>query len=145
MKMIFCALLLAASPSLTFAQASLPPMSPMLLPPVPALLPPMMSGPKSGRTAKFDFQAASVPQVIQLVYMEALNQPYVIDPAILKDERVVSFRFDASKGDLRTFWRSFMDSLGFTVSTREGVDFLAPKKTEEAKPEPAKDFYVYRT
>ncbi|GAC1610169.1 MAG: bacteriophage-related lipoprotein [Aquirhabdus sp.] len=99
--------------------------------------------PASESAVKFDFQAVSVAQVIGLVYMEALKQPYVIDPAVLKDERLVSFRFDASKGDLRTFWHNFMDSLEFKIDTRNGVDYLTVKKPAESI-QPSLDVFVYR-
>lgn len=94
------------------------------------------------KSVKLDFQAVQVAQVVGLVYMEALKSPYVLDPAILRDDRVVSFRFDASKGDLRTFWRSFLDSLGYVVVQRSGVDFLGPKKDEVIDPE--QELFVYR-
>lgn len=92
---------------------------------------------------KFDFQAVSVSHVIGLVYMEALKQPYVIDPAVLKDDRMVSFRFDASNGDLRAFWRLFMDSLGYAIVSQNSVDFVTTKKTEE-KHELEREIFFYR-
>jgi general secretion pathway protein D len=95
-----------------------------------------------GKTAKFDFQQISVAQVIGLVYSEALKQPYVIDPAVLRDERLVSFRFDAAKGDLRIFLRNFMDALGFVIETRNGVDFVKVKPAAE-KETVNKDVFVY--
>ncbi|WP_147694523.1 type II secretion system protein GspD [Vogesella mureinivorans] len=95
------------------------------------------------RPVRFDFQAAKVAQVIGLVYMEALRQPYVIDPAVLEDNRLVSFRFDSSKGDLRAFWRAFLDSLGFTLETRNGIDFVFVQKKQDG-PKAAFDHMVYR-
>lgn len=97
----------------------------------------------AGRPVRFDFQAAKVAQVIGLVYMEALHQPYVIDPAVLEDNRLVSFRFDSSKGDLRAFWRAFLDSLGFTLETRNGIDFVSVQKKQDG-PKAAFDYTVYR-
>lgn len=98
---------------------------------------------KESQNVKFDFQSVNVAQVISLVYLEALKQPYVIDPSVLKDERLVSFRFDASNGDIKSFWREFMDSLGFQIETRNGVDYLLSKKaSEEAKP--VMEVFVYR-
>ncbi|MCB5195564.1 type II secretion system protein GspD [Deefgea salmonis] len=99
----------------------------------------MLGLPKS---TKFDFQQISVSQVISLVYAEALKQPYVIDPAVLRDDRLVSFRFDASKGDLRTFLRNFMDTLGFVIESRNGVDFVKIKPAAE-KEAVNKEYFVY--
>lgn len=92
---------------------------------------------------KFDFQAVTVAQVINLIYNQALNQPFVIDPVVLSDQRVVSFRFDSSKGDLREFWARFLESLGFVVETRAGVDFVSAKKLEQANA-PTPEVLVYR-
>lgn len=91
----------------------------------------------SAVSVKFDFQSVSVAQIINLIYLDAFKNAYVIDPSILKDDRLVSFRFDSSKGDLRFFWTQFMDSLGFQVDSKNGIDFLLPKKQkDEVKTEP---------
>jgi len=92
---------------------------------------------------KFDFQAVAVSQVVQLVYGDVLKQPYVIDPVVLSDQRAVSFRFDSSKGNVRQFWFAFLDSLGFVVDTRGGVDFIGVKKADEPKAHP-QEVFIYR-
>ncbi|GHD66076.1 type II secretion system protein GspD [Jeongeupia chitinilytica] len=94
-------------------------------------------------SAKFDFQSTSISQVIQLVYAEALKQPYVIDPAVLQDARLVSFRFDTSQGDLSAFWRAFMRELGYTSEPRSGVDFVKPLQSEQSD-NAEQEFFVYR-
>ena len=98
---------------------------------------------KDVQNVKFDFQSVNVAQIISLVYLEALKQPYVIDPSVLKDERLVSFRFDASNGNIKTFWHEFMDSLGFQIDSRNGVDYLLSKKTSE-EIKPIMEVLVYR-
>lgn len=90
-----------------------------------------------------DFRSVNVAQVIGLVYMEAIKVPYVLAPEILRDERMVSFRFDAANGDMRVFWRGFLDSLGYSVTQRAGVDFIGPKKPDAA-PELEDELFVYR-
>lgn len=98
---------------------------------------------KESPNMRFDFQGVNVSQVISLVYLEVLKQPYVIDPMVLKDDRLVSFRFDANNGDIKSFWREFMDSLGIQIETRNGVDFVMSKKApEEVRAD--MDVYVYR-
>lgn len=92
--------------------------------------------------AKYDFRAVSVASVVGLLYTDGFKSPYVLDPAVLKDERLVSFRFDSAKGDLRLFWRSFLDSLGYSVSQRGGVDFIAAKKDEGVEADD--QLFVYR-
>ncbi len=92
---------------------------------------------------KFDFQSVAVAQVVQLVYSDVLKQPYVIDPNVLNDQRVVSFRFDTAKGNVRQFWSAFLDSLGFSIFTRDGVDFISVKNPEQQTPLPL-EIYIYR-
>lgn len=98
--------------------------------------------PSEDSSVKFDFQSVNVAQVISLVYLEALKQAYVIDPVVLKDERLVSFRFDSSKQDLRTFWNNFLDSLDFKIESRNGVDYVTSKKPSQAA-SPSLDVLVY--
>ncbi|MEN7433722.1 type II secretory pathway protein [Chromobacterium sp. TRC.1.1.SA] len=92
------------------------------------------------KAVKFDFQGVPVAQVVQLVYTDALKSGYVLDPKVLQDTRVVSFRFDG-KGDLRAFWRAFMDSLGYQVDSRAGIDFVQAKPETQAL---AGEVFVYR-
>jgi general secretion pathway protein D len=96
----------------------------------------------SSSGAKFDFRSVNVSSVVGLVYMDALKTPYVIEPDVLKDERLVSFRFDSQKGDLRAFWRSFLDSLGYSITQRGGVDFIGLKKLDVLQDED--NLFVYR-
>ncbi|EEG06919.1 type II secretion system protein GspD [Pseudogulbenkiania ferrooxidans] len=127
-SLIVLSLLLAVS-----AQAAPPLVTKPPAPVAPAAQPP---------APKFDFQGVNVAQVIALLYGEVLKQPYVLDPNVLGDQRLVSFRFDASKGELRTFLRAFLDSLGFAIEMRGGVDFVTVKPAEQKGP--ALELFVYR-
>ena len=115
-----------AAPANTSSAKSPAPVAPAAQPPAP----------------KFDFQGVNVAQVIALLYGEVLKQPYVLDPNVLGDQRLVSFRFDASKGELLTFLRAFLDSLGFAIETRGGVDFVTVRPTEQKGP--VLELFVYR-
>lgn len=95
------------------------------------------------KRSSFDFQGVNVAQVIQLIYSEVLVTPYVIDPDVLSDARSVSFRYTADKGDVRVFLVFFLDSLGFAVDTRKGIDFIVKRKVED-KPELKLENFVYR-
>lgn len=98
------------------------------------------------KPVKVDFTGISVSQAVAVVYSEILRQPYVIDPAVLKDDRAVSFRFDAAKGDIRGFWRDFLDSMGMEVKVRGGVDYVTVKKpVEHREDEPERQPFIYRT
>ncbi|MBK9617197.1 MAG: hypothetical protein IPO35_17470 [Uliginosibacterium sp.] len=97
----------------------------------------------SPKPIKLDFKGINVAQAVQLVYSEALATPYVIDPALLADERFVSFRYSTDKGDLHAFLKTFLDSLGYEVESRNGIDLVGKKKGEE-KAAQKLDSFVYR-
>lgn len=97
------------------------------------------------KPVRFDFRAVNVAQVIQLIYGEVLATPYVLEPDVLNDSRVVSFRYSSDKGDLRVFVTTFLDSLGYAVTKTNGIDVIQKRQVEtnaDTVPEP--DSYVYR-
>jgi Type II secretory pathway, component PulD len=75
----------------------------------------------------FDLRFVSVGQLVDLLYGDALRVPHVIGSDVLQDSRLVSFQYDSKGGDLRAFVKVFLDSLGYKVETREGVDFVSKK------------------
>lgn len=95
--------------------------------------------------ANFNFQMVNVGQIIQLIYAEALSQPYVISPDVLTDSRLVSFRYESKNGEIKSFIANFLDSLGLQVKTKNGVDYVS-KKTDEAKTEfqPDLETFIYQ-
>lgn len=95
------------------------------------------------KPVRFDLRAANVAQVVQLIYGEALTSPYVLDPEVLTDARSVSFRYSSEKGDIHAFVKTFLDSLGYSVQSKNGIDFIA-KRAEQEKVEPDVEGYVYR-
>jgi type II secretory pathway component GspD/PulD (secretin) len=92
---------------------------------------------------RIDFQSISVAQVVQLLYSEAFKSPYLLSPDVLADSRMVSFRYSGNEGEMRTVLRSFLDSLGYGVESRGGVDFVLKRKPEE-KAEIEQEVFVYR-
>ena len=109
----------------------------------------MVSGSAIGQSAskpvKFDFKAVNVAQVIQLIYGEVLTSPYVLDPEVLSDARLVSFRYTSDKGDVRAFVRSFLDSLGYVVQPKAGIDFITKRQeVEKAVLVVEQEGFVYR-
>lgn len=78
----------------------------------------------------FDLRFVSVGQLVDLLYGDALRVPHVISSDVLQDTRQVSFAFDTKQGDLRAFVRVFLDSLGYQVVSRDGVDFVSKKAAD---------------
>lgn len=101
-----------------------------------------IAGAVETKPVAFNFRSITVSQVVQVIYGEALNDPYVIDPDVLADQRPVSFRYDAGAGDLRAFVSSFLQSVGLAVVRRGGVDYVG-KKVPVEKPDPELEVFVY--
>jgi len=97
----------------------------------------------STEPTRFDFRSINVAQVVQLIYAEALRDSYVIAPEVLNDQRLVSFRYDGTNSELRSFIRTFFDSLGLEVVRRNGVDFVGLKQVKEPQTEET-EVFVYR-
>ena len=99
----------------------------------------------ASKRVSFDFKAINVAQVVQLIYGEVLTSPYVIDPEVLGDVRIVSFRYTSDKGDVKVFVRSFLDSLGYITTSKEGIDFITKRPAEEKREAIIeKEGFVYR-
>jgi general secretion pathway protein D len=91
--------------------------------------------------ARIDLRFVPVAQIVDLIYAELLQTPYVIDPDVLADTRPVSFRFDRTQGDVRAFLVAFLDSLGYGVTSRDGVDYVARSKVP--KDQADQETFVY--
>lgn len=83
------------------------------------------------KVVRYDFTDVSVAQVLQVIFGDSLKTPYVLDPDVANDQRVLSFRWSSDKGDLQTFLNKFLDSLGYSIEQRSGVDFVVKKKDTE--------------
>ena len=83
------------------------------------------------KPAKFNFQSIQVAQVIQLIYGEVLTTPYVIQPEVLGDVRVVSFRYSNDKGDIKAFLGHFLHGLGYSITNKGGVDVIERRSEQQ--------------
>lgn len=93
--------------------------------------------------AAFNFTQVNVSQVINLIYSEVLKSDYVIDPEVLNDQRMVSFRLQKSVGSVKAFTSSFLKSLGYSVHTVKEVDYIAKTKDAEIV-QPLEDIKIYQ-
>ncbi|MFP3605730.1 type II secretion system protein GspD [Paraburkholderia sp. SIMBA_053] len=90
----------------------------------------------------FDLRFVNVGQLVDLLYGDAMHVPHVISSEVLQDTRLVSFQYDGNAGDLHAFVKVFLDSQGFRVVTRDGVDFVSKALPEEQK-KAEHETYVY--
>ncbi len=95
------------------------------------------------KQVRFDLQNVAVSQVINLMYLETLKNPYILDPAVLKDDRITSFRFEGSRSEIGKLWSVFLETLGFELVNKYGIDYIFLKKAQDKAEE---DFvpFVYK-
>lgn len=128
---ILLPLLLAAS-NYSFAQIA--PFTP------PRGLPVPMSEPVS-EEVNLSFQSITVSNLLSLIYGEVNQKAYVLSDTVLKDGRMISFRYNAkTNGDLNSFLSSFLKTLGYQITKQNSVyfiDSIAQKNPEDF------DYYVY--
>lgn len=98
----------------------------------------------AAKPIKFEFRAINVAQVVQLIYGEALSAPYVIDPEVMNDPRLVSFRYSNDKGDLRSFIGTFLGSLGYAIETKNGIDLITKQRQDAASQPVESASFIYR-
>lgn len=84
------------------------------------------------KQATFNLSQIVVSQAVSLIFGEVLKTDYVIDPDVLIDTRLVSFRYQKSDGQVRPFALSFLRSLGYHVENRSGVDYITKSKIVES-------------
>lgn len=88
----------------------------------------------------FELSGVQVGRIVNVIYADALKTPYVLAPELLADQRLVSFRFAGSVQSIKADLIKLLDSLGYVVTDRGGLEFLGPKKD----PEPTLEAFVYK-
>ncbi|WP_368648914.1 hypothetical protein ABRY95_04770 [Castellaniella ginsengisoli] len=91
-------------------------------------------------SSSFDLQGVTVAEVIQMIYSNAIREPYVLSPDVLADDRPVSFRWSSGFGSLQGFLVRFLDSLGYKLERVGRVDFVGKYSGDDRYQE----IYVYR-
>ncbi|RKP46856.1 type II secretion system protein GspD [Trinickia fusca] len=116
---------------------------PQGIPPLPTLpgVPSAPPAPLHMHGGAFDLRFVNVGQLVDLLYGEALHVPHVISNEVLQDQRLVSFQWDGKRDELHDFVRVFLESQGFKVETRDGVDFIGRRADTTKGTPPA--HYVY--
>jgi type II secretory pathway component GspD/PulD (secretin) len=96
----------------------------------------------------FDFDVTPVSQLVRVVYVQALSdQPYMLDPAVIQDERLVSFRYRQKDGDFRQVLSAFLRTLGYEIHRVGKMDVVRPIPPEarlSAVEDPSQEIFIYR-
>lgn len=90
---------------------------------------------------QFDLNGVPLGQVATIFYADAFKRPYILAPEVLQDQRLVSLRVEGNADQVRREFVRLLDGFGYTVTRRDGLDYVAPKKTP---PPPPGEYFLYR-
>jgi hypothetical protein len=71
--------------------------------------------------SNFDFRFATVRDVVQLFYTDAIKRQFVLSDDVVNDQRLVSFRMDYTDDKLR----EFLKFQGYQIVSHGSVDFVS--------------------
>lgn len=96
----------------------------------------------------FSLDGQPVASIMRVIYVEAFRErAYFLDPAVLQDQRPISFRYGPKDGDFRTFLATFLRNLGYSMEQRNGADFIKPIPQAERPSiaeDPMQEVFYYR-
>lgn len=90
---------------------------------------------------KFDLSGLPIGQVAQIFYSDAFQKPFILSPEVLEDRRPVSLRVQGTAAQVRADFVRLLDAFGYSVTQRNGVETVMPKK--EPAPAPG-EYFLYR-
>lgn len=88
----------------------------------------------------FELSGVQVGRIVNVIYSDALKVPYVLSPELLADQRAVSFRFAGSAQRVKADLTRLLESLGYTVQNRDGLELIGPRR----EPMVETEAYVYK-
>lgn len=96
----------------------------------------------------FEFDALPLSDLVRLVYLQAYpDVAYTLDPQLLQDKRLVSFRWTPKQGNFRDLFVYFLRSLGYSLVSRNKVDVITVL-VSQAPPSVVEDssleLFIYR-
>ncbi|HHT7675304.1 type II secretion system protein GspD [Pasteurella multocida] len=72
-----------------------------------------------------DFKLDSVPlhKAISMIYDEVLEKPYMLDPVLVDDKRLISFKVTKEQ-DFSAFLQRYFSNMNIKIHTKNGVDYI---------------------
>ncbi|OOF69534.1 type II secretion system protein GspD [Rodentibacter caecimuris] len=86
----------------------------------------------SAKNVDFKLEAVPLPKAISMIYDEVLEKPYMLDPKLAGDTRLISFH-TTEKQDFNQFIERYFDNINIKVYEKKGVVYIA-----HVEPKPAK-------
>ncbi|HDR1928019.1 TPA: type II secretion system protein GspD [Pasteurella multocida] len=86
-----------------------------------------------------DFKLDSVPlhKAISMIYDEVLEKPYMLDPVLVDDKRLISFKVTKAQ-DFSAFLQRYFSNMNIKIHSKNGVDYI-----QYVEPKVTKQSFVY--
>lgn len=84
------------------------------------------------KNVDFKLEAVPFPKAISMIYDEVLEKPYMLDPKLANDPRVISFH-TTEKQDFNEFIKRYFENMNVKVYEKNGIVYIA-----HVEPKPVK-------
>lgn len=81
-------------------------------------------GVAQAKNVDFKLEAVPLPKAVGMIYDEVLEKPYMLDPKLATDTRLISFHTTENQ-DFNQFITRYFDNMNIKVYERNGVVYLA--------------------
>ncbi|ASN85710.1 Putative secretin [Pectobacterium versatile] len=79
---------------------------------------------------ELELNKVRLPEAISLVYSDVLKVPFMLDPQLVNDERMVTFKITPDV-DERAFITRYFQNMNIRIYTQKGIDYLSPFTPQE--------------
>ncbi|MDP0376072.1 type II secretion system protein GspD [Glaesserella parasuis] len=92
------------------------------------------------KNVDFKLEAVPLPRAISMIYDDVLQKPYMLDPKLAGDTRLISFHATEQQ-DFEQFIQRYFSNMSISVSEKKGVVYIG--HIEPKQPKVVKRSYVY--
>lgn len=100
----------------------------------------MMVSSTYAKNVDFKLEAVPLPRAISMIYDDVLQKPYMLDPKLAGDTRLISFH-TTEQQDFEQFIQRYFSNMSISVSEKKGVVYIG--HIEPKQPKVVKRSYVY--
>lgn len=86
----------------------------------------------TAKNVDFKLEAVPLPKAISMIYDEVLEKPYMLDPKLAGDTRLISFH-TTEKQDFNEFIQRYFENMNVKIYEKKGVIYIA-----HVEPKPVK-------
>ncbi|HDR1942733.1 type II secretion system protein GspD [Pasteurella multocida] len=85
----------------------------------------------------FKLESVALHKAISMIYDEVLEKPYMLDPQLVDDKRLISFKVTKAQ-DFNAFLQRYFSNMNIKIHTKNGVDYI-----QYVEPKVTKQSFVY--